>query len=686
VTIPQNNFVFRTYEIRRDYPDNGQLEKLSFKYLNLDEDYTPDWDDPTKIMPFQSSTDRIANIFLGLDNLAGEVRSNTRVIKGVATGDLVASLTGTLAAGGALASGLYKLKAAKNADDLKAAAAAAKNLDNDEALSILTNADNIDPEEKGEEDEDEIAENETGSDAAASSADSALKSAKLKKPKLEGPAKTEKRLENLRTGLLFTSGFAGLASALASGFTSNKWRGPEETLNYYETYNRWRDILKAEEEKTDEPKMRLLIKNVLNNCEPYSVEDMQKIMRNMKVANALGYAGAAAGTAGGISSAIAGSKKLKASEKASAQKAVKGADVFANVMAGTTAAIGIASVGFSADMVAKLNKNIKSAAACKKKVNEEMEKNADLMSRIRQTDPRRYLQRGEKEKYPYRNIVNLNGSCTGMLITGNLILTAYHCVTDDASAVDYDFQYGLGSKSVGKVVWHRELKDEDAALVRINDVHKKKYPDYYSGPFPEIAQTTSHQDFNLVSAGYGGMRVVLNSEFETVKDIIASVMAKNPDYYKEAYGKFLNGVIGKKLRKYDAIPSPLQFAMDEEAVARGIKPIFSDEANLKVQENCSILSKSSPTLMDSHAGSAVKNGSGAKISDLSIVYDVKTDCMIVPGNSGGPLLYKKGAGKYVLTGIVSSASGYKYGNNVGSSGGMYVRPEAYYNAISQHDK
>ncbi|MDR3208921.1 MAG: S1 family peptidase [Rickettsiales bacterium] len=737
----------RDYSLENyDYRNAEFFAKMPFKYVR---EYTPDHPEP-----IVTKEDKVANLFLGLIKLAQTIKSNVDVVKGVAVGGIVVNAVGTGMAGGALGAGLYRAHAIKKADAeaKKEAEAAVKEMNGRDGFNLLNsiasgtlpevaddgeNEEDIDEAFKEDEPEDAVAELESPDTNAlkqkcldAPKSKLGFSRAKWKKKSAKCVCKSKRESFNgmdcahdaqkaagvtagtIRTGLLFGAAVTSLVSALGSHVINNLWRGPEEAAEFMETYNLWLQKMTAYRGSLNfGSELFQMVNSVLDKCEPYDVGKMRSVVKQIDAAGVFSKIGIGTAAAGGVTSFIANMNSVKNSDNDKVKTFGRVMDISANILAGTTTVTSGVSTGLSIAMIATMDANIKMARECEKHTEELMKRHAGIMSKIQNTDPRRYLNRGEKGQYPWKNIVRLNDGCTGTLITRNLIITANHCVDNTTKNhvddnVRYDFQYGQKLETDGgRVVWRRKSVDEDVALIRINEKHREENPEYYEGPFPEIAPKMARHVESLVAAGYGIMRVIKNDEYPIVDKIVSTVISRNPDYYKNQFG-ILDTLAGDAVRQYDSIPRSLMKAMNKEAIEIGYEPFFNDANNLKIQHGCSVLSLNSVTLMNETTGrdsgikAATKNlkwynliGKGfnlitkGKDKDVALVYDVKTDCLIVSGNSGGPLFYEKGNGEYGFTGVLSSANGIIYdGNAVGRAGGMYIRPEAYYDAIQQHDK
>jgi hypothetical protein len=351
-------------------------------------------------------------------------------------------------------------------------------------------------------------------------------------------------------------------------------------------------------------------------------------------------------------------------------------------------------------MIATMKSDIKMARDCEKHTTQLMRTHPTLIKRMAETDPRRYLGRGEKSEYPWKFVVRINNGCGGILISPNLILTANHCVDDyragmGGNDVTYDFQYGLNPVARGgRRVWWRENRDEDVALVKIDEAHRRANPEYYQGPFPEVAREMRNHERTLVAAGYGMMRVVPNSEYAEVKKIIEDTIASSGEEdHRKQFGVLYNRMTRNLIRGLSPITSSVRRMVDEKAQERGLEPLFQDGENLKIQHGCSTIALNSVTLMNEGASIASIGAEGisgifSQARGAAVVNNVLTDCLIFSGNSGGPLLYIKGDEEYGITGVLSTASGFNtnVGERRGMRGGSYIRPEAFFDAIKQHDK
>ena len=141
-----------------------------------------------------------------------------------------------------------------------------------------------------------------------------------------------------------------------------------------------------------------------------------------------------------------------------------------------------------------------------------------------------------------------------------------------------------------------------------------------------------------ITAGYGNMRVLSNSDIRRAKPIVLEVLAERKDATFPGLTKALTDAIDRKIER-----------LGDET----FKPLFKDN-ELKIHENCSV--------------------------KRIIGNSAETDCLVFPGDSGAPLLSMSG-NRYVVNGISSEVVIRNANEIFGEPGGnrvsKFIVPETY---------
>ncbi|MDR1696712.1 MAG: hypothetical protein LBR41_00635, partial [Rickettsiales bacterium] len=123
-----------------------------------------------------------------------------------------------------------------------------------------------------------------------------------------------KQQGNWRTGLLFGSGAANIASAILAGTNKDQSDLIQHTIacnNAISELTRIRGVMMASGLLSADNPIAEPISNAVLNCRTINISDLEKIERRMKTVMGTSIAGAATGTAGGIVSATANSDSVR---------------------------------------------------------------------------------------------------------------------------------------------------------------------------------------------------------------------------------------------------------------------------------------------------------------------------------------------------------------------------------------
>ena len=220
--------------------------------------------------------------------------------------------------------------------------------------------------------------------------------------------------------------------------------------------------------------------------------------------------------------------------------------------------------------------------------------------------------------YPYNMIVKLitirGGTCTGEFVAPNIIITASHCAKD-SDYINVQTADGKKFKATKLYDTHFSFKNWESTN-NANDyaifiIYDKKY---HSQKYFETSEEVK-QYFNVMSLGFGALRILTDKELELIREILIDIIEKSvSDKTNATLISQTNDFIEK---------------IENELVRQGKNPIYKDNYNLKAEKDCNILGLENDYL--------------------------KTDCLVTEGNSGGSIS-KNLSGKHVIMGIFSAYS------------------------------
>ncbi len=252
------------------------------------------------------------------------IKSNLSSILGLSTATAVSSGLGTIAAGGALATGIMKAKKDENIENLYKSVAS---MTYDEMLQELTQL----------------------------------------QEEINSENKESKKLGNVRTGLLAG---ATLTSVVSVGTSVGATLGAKDLAQKMEKCNNdlkslkiARGRLEALEEKS-EPANK-----ILSACSEFDKDNINKL-KSISTANTI-VSGIGFGTAstGAITSALANSDKVRGDDSEKGKKKEKNLNLASNILAGVTTGLSGTSTVLSAVSIDKAKKDLERAEKCENVLN-----------------------------------------------------------------------------------------------------------------------------------------------------------------------------------------------------------------------------------------------------------------------------------------------------------------------------
>ncbi len=255
-----------------------------------------------------------------------------QVLAGVSTG---ASSLGTLASGGALATGIMKAKTDKQIAKTKA------ELEKMSLAELREELDNI--EQKLSSLNNQISEEE----------------------------KKSKTLGNVRTGLMAGSIATSAASTITSGISIKKL---DDLIDKMKDCNRTTQQIKSDisviqseiddiEYLKDDYRF-YKAGNIVNSCSGFDTNNIKEIKGVMTASTVVGGVGTVVSTAGTITSALANSKKIRNDDSEDGVKKEKGLNLASNIMAGVATGTSAGGIVLGAVTLSKLTKNVDVAESC----------------------------------------------------------------------------------------------------------------------------------------------------------------------------------------------------------------------------------------------------------------------------------------------------------------------------------
>ena len=292
---------------------------------------------------------KIANLQQKISEVRSEcsgIKKDLDTIFGFTTATTVASGLGTVAAGGALVSGVMKSKKDKIIEEKE-----------NELKLLQSRTDNLsdDPEELKKQ----IAEIMPSLDEDY---------ARLQK-EIEEETKKSKMLGNVRTGLMAG---ATVTSAVSTGTSIGATVNADKLAKKMSDCNQKLyelKIAKSELEALESFDKSAVEagKNafkILSACTGYNKNNINTVKNKMTASAIISGIGTATGATGTITSAMANSKKVREDDSEKGKKKEKNLNLTANIMAGITTGTSLSTTVISATAIADAKKDSKMAEEC----------------------------------------------------------------------------------------------------------------------------------------------------------------------------------------------------------------------------------------------------------------------------------------------------------------------------------
>ncbi len=252
------------------------------------------------------------------------IKKDLDTIFGFTTATTVASGLGTVAAGGALVTGIMKAKTDKELEDLSKLS----------SVDLYNYALSLENEEK--------------------------------KTKLEKKSKT---LGNIRTGLMAG---ATVTSAVSTGTSIGATVNADKLAKKMSDCNQKLYELKIAKselealESTDKSAVEIgeNATKILGACTGYNKNNINTVKNKMTASAIISGIGTATGATGTITSAMANSKKVREDDSEKGKKKEKNLNLTANIMAGITTGTSLSTTVISATAIADAKKDSKMAEEC----------------------------------------------------------------------------------------------------------------------------------------------------------------------------------------------------------------------------------------------------------------------------------------------------------------------------------
>ena len=274
------------------------------------------------------------------------IKKDLDTIFGFTTATTVASGIGTVAAGGAMVSGVMKSKKDKLIEEKE-----------NELKLLQSRTDNLsdDPEELKKQ----IAEIMPSLDEDY---------ARLQK-EIEEETKKSKMLGNVRTGLMAG---ATVTSAVSTGTSIGATVNADKLAKKMSDCNQKLYELKIAKSELEalESSDKLAVEigenatKILGACTGYNKNNINTVKNKMTASAIISGIGTATGATGTITSAMANSKKVREDDSVKGKKKEKNLNLTANIMAGITTGTSLSTTVISATAIADAKKDSKMAEEC----------------------------------------------------------------------------------------------------------------------------------------------------------------------------------------------------------------------------------------------------------------------------------------------------------------------------------
>ena len=288
---------------------------------------------------------KIANLQQKISEVRSEcsgIKKDLDTIFGFTTATTVASGIGTVAAGGALVSGVMKSKKDKIIEEKE-----------NELKLLQSRTDNL-------SDDPEVLKQQIAEIMPSLDEDYA----RLQK-EIEEETKKSKMLGNVRTGLMAG---ATVTSAVSTGTSIGATVNAEKLAKKMSDCNEAVRQLKlaisvAEAEEVEEEKLAHA-REITSACTGFDKDNINTLKTQMTASAIVSGIGTATAGAGTITSAMANSKKVREDDSEKGRKKEKGLNLASNILAGVTMGTSATSTVLSATAISKAKKDSKMAEKC----------------------------------------------------------------------------------------------------------------------------------------------------------------------------------------------------------------------------------------------------------------------------------------------------------------------------------
>ncbi|MBQ5699934.1 MAG: hypothetical protein IIV74_01410 [Alphaproteobacteria bacterium] len=334
--------------------DSHAATDLSFDDLPTDDIYY----EGEPETPADIALDNMYDVYEAVQTFCGGLSADLSELSGVSIASTVVTGVGTVAAGGALATGIAKANTDKQVSELSQQilericknggcdVASVENMSDEEfaekIFPLLVKAIQL--------------ENQSELNAALG----------LMLEQDRAIAKS-RRLGNWRTGLLAGNTATNIATAIIAGLNKDQ----SELILRVQACNDAVEKLRAANDAAiaagvnpiENPYMQAF-DDTIHYCGTMNVSDVEKIEKHMTVVMGTGIAGSVIGAVGVGTSAAANSNKVRNDNTAAGQRKEKTLNTVANVASGTNVVVGAVGTGFNISLLNLTKKLIRAANQC----------------------------------------------------------------------------------------------------------------------------------------------------------------------------------------------------------------------------------------------------------------------------------------------------------------------------------
>ena len=307
--------------------------------------------------PADDALDDMYDVYDAVQTFCGGLSADLSELSGISIANTVVTGVGTVAAGGALATGIAKANTDKKVDKMSTqiAETLCKNGGCDantiETMSDQEFAEKILPLLV-------IGVQSENPDAAS------VISMKLEQDRAIAKSK---RLGNWRTGLLAGSTATNIASAILAGLNRDQSELVMRVTACNQAVQKLKDANQAAiavgVNPIDNPYMQGF-RETMDKCGTLNVADVEKIEKQMTVVLGTGVAGGVVGAVGVGTSAAANTDKIRNDNTDAGKKKEKTLNTVANIASGTNVVIGAVGTGFNISLINLTKKMMRAAQQC----------------------------------------------------------------------------------------------------------------------------------------------------------------------------------------------------------------------------------------------------------------------------------------------------------------------------------